>query len=87
MHEQSVFIFLELQLLGLCVHNHDARDSAAVSEAASMLHDLIHNVDGSEWLTSQFINMFLFKLVKERIVEDKQYFVKICTCLESSVWC
>lgn len=50
-HQSRILILLKLELVGLSVHDHDGGDDAAILEAASLLHQLIDNIDGWEGLT------------------------------------
>jgi len=84
-YQNGILVFLELKLIGLCVHDDDRGDGAAISEAASALHNFIDNVHGHNGLFRQLIHMLFLKFVQENVIEDNQDFTVVFAGFQSCV--
>ena len=86
MYKDSIFVFLELELVCLSIGDHDRGHGAPVWETACVVHDLVHDVRGAERLAGQVVNEVLLLLVKKDVIEDKQYFAALGSRSYCSMW-
>ena len=84
-HKCCILVFLELQLVSLCVDDDNGRDNSTIMEASSLLHQLVNDIDRSKRLASQIIDKLFFELMQKDIVKNNKKLTVFLAGLNGSV--